>query len=160
MESDENSFQPDEPADTHWAAVDRAFDLYQDEPQYGEHLARVFRLFGLDRTNTANESHKIMGMIKNYFLDLLQQCSEEQFGQDAIEWAVMTGFVTLSYEKDRDVRNIMSSYDSIIDAYRKAKQQDNAQQGKSGLPPRLGPRRAKVRDARSIATHKRKTNAA
>jgi hypothetical protein len=33
-----------------------------------------------------------MGMMKNYVLTLLQQCSEKQFGQDAIEWAIVTGF--------------------------------------------------------------------
>ena len=30
-----------------------------------------------------------MGMMKQYLLKLLQQCSEEKFGQDAIEWAVL-----------------------------------------------------------------------
>src|SRR5690242_13125395 len=34
-----------------------------------------------------------MGMMKNYILNLLQQCSEEQFGQDAIEWALGVGLV-------------------------------------------------------------------
>jgi hypothetical protein len=61
-----------------------------------------------------------MGMMKNYLLTLLQQCSEEQFGQDVIEWAIVTGRVRLSYELDTDVRSIMSRYDELIEAYRQS----------------------------------------
>ena len=59
-----------------------------------------------------------MGMMKNYFLNLLQQCSEEKFGQDAIDWAIRTGLVPLSYNLSRDVRHCMSRYDEILEAYR------------------------------------------
>lgn len=59
-------------------------------------------------------------MMKNYVLTLLQQCSEKQFGQDAIEWAIVTGLVRLSYDLDADVRSIMSRYDEIIEAYRRS----------------------------------------
>jgi hypothetical protein len=59
-----------------------------------------------------------MGMMKNYLLNLLQQCSEEQFGQDAIEWAVVSGLVRLTYDLDRDIRETMSRYDEIIEGYR------------------------------------------
>ncbi len=59
-----------------------------------------------------------MGMMKNYLLNLLQQCSEEQFGQDAIEWAVVSGLVHLTYDFDRDVHECMSRYDEIIEKYR------------------------------------------
>lgn len=59
-----------------------------------------------------------MGMIKNYLLNLLQQCSEEQFGQDVVEWAIFTGRVSLSYNLEADVRTIMARYDELIDAYR------------------------------------------
>jgi hypothetical protein len=61
-----------------------------------------------------------MGMMKNYLLKLLQQCSEEKFGQDAIEWAVASGRVSLTYDFDRDIREAMSRYDEIIDGYRLA----------------------------------------
>ncbi len=101
-----------------------------------------------------------MGMMKNYLLNLLQQCSEEQFGQDAIEWAIVSGFVTLSYNPDSDVHKIMSSYDDIIDAYRKARGQNNAQDVVSGLPARLGPRRARAATSRQKASVKRKQRAA
>ncbi len=101
-----------------------------------------------------------MGMMKNYFLNLLQQCSDEQFGQDAIEWAIVSGFVTLSYDLDRDVRNIMSNYDAIIDAYRKAKSQEHTDNLKPALPARLGARRARGADSRQKATARRKQRAA
>ena len=61
-----------------------------------------------------------MGMMKNYLLNLLQQCSEEQFGQDAIEWAVVSGLVRLTYDLDHDIRESMSRYDEIIEAYRRS----------------------------------------
>jgi len=59
-------------------------------------------------------------MIKNYLLNLLQQCSEEKFGQDAIEWAIVSGLVHLTYDFERDVRESMSRYDEIIEAYRRS----------------------------------------
>ena len=62
--------------------------------------------------------------MKNYLLTLLQQCSEEQFGQDAIEWAIVTGLVRLSYELEADVRSIMLRYDEIIEAYRRSTPQE------------------------------------
>jgi hypothetical protein len=61
-----------------------------------------------------------MGMIKNYLLKLLHQCSEEQFGQDAIEWAVFSGLVRLTYNLEADVRETMSRYDEIIEGYRRS----------------------------------------
>lgn len=61
-----------------------------------------------------------MGMMKNYLLKLLEQCSEEQFGQDAIEWAIFSRLVPLTYDLDRDSREIMSRYDEIIEAYRRS----------------------------------------
>ena len=61
-----------------------------------------------------------MGMMKNYLLTLLQQCSEEKFGQDAIEWAVLSGRVRLTYDLERDVRESMSRYDEIIEGYRRS----------------------------------------
>ena len=59
-------------------------------------------------------------MMKNYLLNLLQQCSEEKFGQDAIEWAIVSGRVQLTYDLDRDIRESMSRYDEIIEGYREA----------------------------------------
>ena len=53
-------------------------------------------------------------------MNLLQQCSEEQFGQDAVEWAIVSGLVRTTYDLDRDVHEIMSRYDEIIEAYRQS----------------------------------------
>jgi hypothetical protein len=61
---------------------------------------------------------EIMSMMKNYLLKLLHQCSEEKFGQDAIEWAIVSGLVRLTYDLDRDVHEAMSRYDEIIEGYR------------------------------------------
>jgi hypothetical protein len=61
-----------------------------------------------------------MGMMKNYLLNLLQQCSEEQFGQDAVEWAIVSGRVHLTYDLNSDVRELMSRYDELIEAYRRS----------------------------------------
>ena len=60
-----------------------------------------------------------MGMMKQYLLNLLQQCSEHKFGQDAIEWAIVSGLVRLTYDLDRDIHETMSRYDEIIEAYRR-----------------------------------------
>ena len=54
-------------------------------------------------------------MMKQYLLKLLHQCSEEQFGQDAIEWALVSGRVRLTYDLESDTRAIMSRYDEIIE---------------------------------------------
>ena len=83
-----------------------------------------------------------MGMMKNYLLTLLQQCSEEQFGQDAIEWAIGAGLVRLSYELDADVRSIMSRYDEIIEAFRRSAAQAKEELRKAPAPmKRAVPRR-------------------
>jgi len=50
--------------------------------------------------------------MKNYLLTVLQQCSEHQFGQDAIEWAIVTGRVQLTYDLETDVRLIMGDIPS------------------------------------------------
>ena len=83
-----------------------------------------------------------MGMMKNYLLRLLQQCSEEQFGQDAIEWAIGAGLVRLSYELDSDVRSIMLRYDEIIEAYRRSRPSSKEELRKAAAPmKRAVPRR-------------------
>jgi len=73
-------------------------------------------------------------MMKNYLLNLLQQCSEEKFGQDAIEWGVVSGLVHLTYDLERDVREIMSRYDEIISAYRRSLAQPVSRPSKPRAP--------------------------
>ena len=68
--------------------------------------------------------------MKNYLLTVLENCSDEKFGQEAVEWAIVTGRVTLTYDLETDLRTIMgdcgttgslgeTNYDRIIEAYRR-----------------------------------------
>ena len=61
-----------------------------------------------------------MGMMKQYLLKLLHQCSEEKFGQEAIEWAIVSGLVHLTYDLEWDIHETMSRYEEIIEAYRRS----------------------------------------
>jgi len=98
-----------------------------------------------------------MGMMKNYLLRLLEQCSEEQFGQDAIEWALSTGLLTLTYDFNRDVRESMSRYDSIIEAYRRSLSRTDIKDSLPHAPmQRADPRgRAKARLSNASSKAKR-----
>ena len=60
-----------------------------------------------------------MGAMKHYLNDVICACSDEQFGQDAIEYAVRKGLIDLTYDFETDVRIILSRYDEIADAYRR-----------------------------------------
>lgn len=96
-----------------------------------------------------------MGMMKNYLLNLLQQCSEEQFGQDAIEWAITAGLVRLTYDLDRDIHETMSRYDEIIEGYRRALTQSPA-----AAPRRHAPMERAVPGRRVKAAPTKKKRAA
>lgn len=69
-------------------------------------------------------------MMKNYLLELLHRCSDDQFDQDAIEWAVVTGLVKLTYDMEKDVHLILGEpgkpdtgqLPAIQEAYRRVKQ--------------------------------------
>jgi hypothetical protein len=95
-----------------------------------------------------------MGMMKNYLLTLLQRCSEEQFGQNVIEWAIVTGLVRLSYELDADVRSIMSRYDELIEAYRLSRA--NEELRKASAPMKRAAPRRQVKEDVSRNRMKRK----
>ena len=70
-----------------------------------------------------------MGCIKNYLLTVLENCSDEKFGQEAVEWAILTGRVKLTHNLETDLKTIMecvphgpsgeTNYDRIIEAYRR-----------------------------------------
>lgn len=66
-----------------------------------------------------------MGAMKNYLLTLLERCSDTAFGQDAIEHAIFSGFIPLTYELDEDIRRIVVAYDLICDRYREHRRQSN-----------------------------------
>jgi hypothetical protein len=48
-------------------------------------------------------------MMKDYLLQVQERCSEHQFGQDAVEWAIISGWVKLTYNLENDVRTIMGA---------------------------------------------------
>jgi hypothetical protein len=98
-----------------------------------------------------------MGMMKNYLLRLLEQCSEEKFGQDAIEWAIVSDLVHLTYDFDRDIREIMPRYDEIIEGYRKSPAQTTARLTNQPAPmQRAVPRRkAKAVEAANSSAQKK-----
>jgi hypothetical protein len=75
-----------------------------------------------------------MGCMKNYLLTVLENCSDEKFGQEAVEWAIVTGRVVLTYNLETDLKTIMgdcvtantsdrpageTNYDRIIEDYRR-----------------------------------------
>lgn len=72
-----------------------------------------------------------MGLTKNYLLRVLENCSEHQFGQDAVEWAIYSGWVTLTGDLQTDLKAIMGEpgqpetgqYDDICDAYRRRREE-------------------------------------
>jgi len=97
-----------------------------------------------------------MGMMKNYLLTLLEKCSEEQFGQEAIEWAIIAGLVRLSYELDADVRSIMLRYDEIIEAYRRSLAPANEELRKSHTPMKRAGTRRQIKAGGSGTSIKRK----
>src|ERR1019366_2335409 len=49
-----------------------------------------------------------MSAMKNYLLKLLENCSDEAFGQDAVEHAILTGAFKPSYVLETDLRFIFS----------------------------------------------------
>ena len=69
-----------------------------------------------------------MGLLKNYLLRVIENCSEHAFGQDAVEWAIITGRVTLTGDLQTDLITIMGQpgkpetgqYDQICEDYRRS----------------------------------------
>ena len=57
-----------------------------------------------------------MGSMKNYLLTLLQHCSEEQFGQDAIEHAILNGALELTYNLETDCHQIFDPHSNCCEA--------------------------------------------
>ena len=81
-----------------------------------------------------------MGFQKQHLLRVVESCSEEQFGQDAIEWAILEGHVKLTGDLDADCRAVMgengTNYDTIIEGYRTwSRQMSHAEDYSSHLEP-------------------------
>jgi hypothetical protein len=68
-----------------------------------------------------------MGMMKRYLENLIHLCSDQAFGQDAVEWAILSGHVPLTYDLQADLVRIMGPpgfpemglYDDLCEAYRR-----------------------------------------
>ncbi len=61
----------------------------------------------------------MMGAAKNYMNDLVCHCAPENgFAQDAIEFALTSGWLEPTGDFDLDVFNIFASYDKIIESWR------------------------------------------
>lgn len=58
-----------------------------------------------------------MSMQSEYLLSVLERCSEHSFGQDAIEHAITTGSIILTYDLDKDVQAVCARYDAIVTDY-------------------------------------------
>jgi hypothetical protein len=97
-----------------------------------------------------------MGMVKNYLLNLLQQCSEEKFGQDAIEWAVVSGLVPLTYDLEGDIRETMSRYDEIIEGYRRSLAQAMHRTPNQPAPMERAGRRRRMKEGAATAPARKK----
>jgi len=57
-----------------------------------------------------------MGMMKNYLLRLLN-VSDDGPTQDAIEWAITSGLVPLTYRLENDTRAVTAALPMIIETY-------------------------------------------
>lgn len=54
--------------------------------------------------------------MKNYLLTVLQNCSEEQFGQEAVEHAIVSGALQLTYNLPTDLHQIFDQRSACCDA--------------------------------------------
>jgi hypothetical protein len=59
-----------------------------------------------------------MGYVKQYLLRLEESASDEQFGQDAVRWAVESGMIKLTGKTQYDQNTIAAQYDLICDSFR------------------------------------------
>ena len=68
-----------------------------------------------------------MAAMKKYLLTLLENCSDENFGQEAVEWAILSGRITRTYDLQTDLRAIMGEpgqpetgrYSEFVEAYQR-----------------------------------------
>lgn len=49
------------------------------------------------------------------------QCADEKLPSDAIEWAILTGRIELTYtDLKADIKTVMDNYDTIISDYQRS----------------------------------------
>lgn len=74
-----------------------------------------------------------MAMMGDYILQILERCSDQQFGQDAIQFGITLGLITLTYDLETDLRTIMGEpgrpetgkYDALCEAWRRECAENN-----------------------------------
>jgi hypothetical protein len=75
-----------------------------------------------------------MGMMKNYLLTLQENCSDQLFGQEAIEHAIYSGAFQPTYDLQKDIVAIVGErgkpetgrYDEFCAAYRAHSRENEA----------------------------------
>lgn len=87
------------------------------EPEYDPQADDADHWHDARADREADAHHHRTMQIKRYYENLLHLCSEEQTGQDAVEWAIVTGLVTLTFDREADLRTIMAQYSALIEAY-------------------------------------------
>jgi hypothetical protein len=55
-------------------------------------------------------------LTKRYLENLLHQCCEHNFGQEAVEWAILSGHIKLTYELVTDLHQIFDQRSLCCDA--------------------------------------------
>lgn len=56
-------------------------------------------------------------MVADYLLKVQEHCADTMFGQQAVEHAINSQLVTLSYDLTTDVAKIMENYDAVVSNY-------------------------------------------
>lgn len=103
---------------------------YESPDDYAERCAEL-----ADRSHDHHSQLEIqnpqpathMAMLGDYLLKLLERCSDEQFGQDAVDYGITLGMVKLTYHLETDLRLIMGEpgkpetgmYDRLCEAWRR-----------------------------------------
>ena len=57
-----------------------------------------------------------MGALKNYLLTVLENCSDQKTGQDAVEHAIVIGALQLTYNLETDLHQIFDQRSACCDA--------------------------------------------
>lgn len=68
-----------------------------------------------------------MGMMKRYLESLVCDCGgDNKEHQDAIEWAIMSGWLKLTYKREEDVALIEATLNETLVAYRQTVRSNEA----------------------------------
>ena len=91
--------------------------MYQDQWDQAEERAERIGDFKRDLAWTRSTEPStpqlstpslLMAMLGDYLLKLLERCSDQQFGQDAVQFGITTGRIQLSYHLETDLQRIFA----------------------------------------------------